>query len=333
MTRPVVVIPADFPPLVSRSPLLPTLDQLAEVRLHLDRPPSTAAQIQRLQDADILLNSRGSLSFPEQILQALPRLKMIAVCGIGYDSIHLATATRQGIVVSNIPGRTAPIVAEHALALLLAAARRTAWMTAELRHGRWPGDLSLSLAGRQLGVIGTGNIGCEMLRLGQAIGMQTVAWSLHPDPAKAERLNFRYVSLEELLRTSDAVSLHTRLSDQTRHLLNADRLALMKPTAVLVNTARGAVVDTLALADALQNRRLFAAGLDVYEQEPLPATHPLLACDQVVLTPHSADMTQAGIDLLTQGCIDNIAAFLKGQPQNVVNPDVFSFPQAPPHTV
>jgi len=333
MTRPVVVIPADFPPLVSRSPLLPQLEQFAEVRLHLDRPQSPAAQIQRMQDADILLNSRGSLSFPEHVLQALPRLKMIAVCGIGYDSIHLPTATRQGIVVCNIPGRTAPIVAEHALALLLAASRRTSWMTAELRSGRWPGDLSLSLAGQRLGVIGTGHIGCEMLRLGKAIGMQTVAWSLHPDPAKAALLGFEYLSLEELLRTSDAVSLHTRLSDQTRHLLNADRLALMKPAAVLVNTARGAVVDTLALADALQNRRLFAAGLDVYEHEPLPATHPLLACEQVVLTPHSADMTQAGVDLLTQGCIDNIAAFLQGQPRNVVNPEVRSFPQTPPHTL
>lgn len=333
MTRPVVVIPADFPPLVSRSPLLPQLEQFAEVRLHLDRPQSPAAQIQRMQDADILLNSRGSLSFPEHVLQALPRLKMIAVCGIGYDSIHLPTATRQGILVCNIPGRTAPIVAEHALALLLAASRRTSWMTAELRSGRWPGDLSLSLAGRRLGVIGTGHIGCEMLRLGKAIGMQTVAWSLHPDPAKAAQLGFEYLSLEELLRTSDAVSLHTRLSDQTRHLLNADRLALMKPAAVLVNTARGAVVDTLALADALQNRRLFAAGLDVYEHEPLPATHPLLACEQVVLTPHSADMTQAGVDLLTQGCIDNIAAFLQGQPRNVVNPEVRSFPQTPPHTL
>lgn len=333
MTRPVVVIPADFPPLVSRSPLLPQLEQFAEVRLHLDRPQSPAAQIQRMQDADILLNSRGSLSFPEHVLQALPRLKMIAVCGIGYDSIHLPTATRRGILVCNIPGRTAPIVAEHALALLLAASRRTSWMTAELRSGRWPGDLSLSLAGRRLGVIGTGHIGCEMLRLGKAIGMQTVAWSLHPDPAKAARLGFEYLSLEELLRTSDAVSLHTRLSDQTRHLLNADRLALMKPAAVLVNTARGAVVDTLALADALQNRRLFAAGLDVYEHEPLPATHPLLACEQVVLTPHSADMTQAGVDLLTQGCIDNIAAFLQGQPRNVVNPEVRSFPQTPPHTL
>ncbi|MFM7866212.1 MAG: 2-hydroxyacid dehydrogenase [Planctomycetaceae bacterium] len=333
MTRPVVVIPADFPPLVSRSPLLPQLEQFAEVRLHLDRPQSPAAQIQRMQDADILLNSRGSLSFPEHVLQALPRLKMIAVCGIGYDSIHLPTATRQGILVCNIPGRTAPIVAEHALALLLAASRRTSWMTAELRSGRWPGDLSLSLAGQRLGVIGTGHIGCEMLRLGKAIGMQTVAWSLHPDPAKAAQLGFEYLSLEELLRTSDAVSLHTRLSDQTRHLLNADRLALMKPAAVLVNTARGAVVDTLALADALQNRRLFAAGLDVYEHEPLPATHPLLACEQVVLTPHSADMTQAGVDLLTQGCIDNIAAFLQGQPRNVVNPEVRSFPQTPPHTL
>ncbi|HCP13245.1 MAG TPA: glycerate dehydrogenase [Planctomycetaceae bacterium] len=333
MALPVVVIPADFPPLVSRSPLLPQLDRLADVRLYLDRPQSAAAQIERIAEADIVLNSRGSLSFPQAILQALPRLKMLAVCGIGYDSIHLPTATQQGIVVCNIPGRTAPIVAEHALALLLATARRMAWMTAELRSGRWPGDLSLSLAGRQLGVIGTGHIGCEMLRLAHAIGMQTVAWSLHPDQAKAERLNFRYVSLPELLQTSDAVSLHTRLSDQTRHLLNAERLALMKPTAVLINTARGAIVDSVALAEALQKRQLFAAGLDVYEQEPLPADHPLLACEQVVLTPHSADMTQAGVDLLTQGCIDNIEAFLQGRPQNVVNPDVLSFPQSPSDTV
>lgn len=333
MTRPVVVIPADFP----RSCPAHHCCQ------HWTSSPKSACistdhshQMLRFSDCRKLISCSipaAASASRNTSCRRLPRLKMIAVCGIGYDSIHLPTATRQGIVVCNIPGRTAPIVAEHALALLLAAARRTAWMTAELRHGRWPGDLSLSLTGRQLGVIGTGNIGCEMLRLGRALGMQTVAWSLHPDPAKAERLSFKYLSLEELLRTSDAVSLHTRLSDQTRHLLNADRLALMKPTAVLVNTARGAVVDTLALADALQNRRLFAAGLDVYEQEPLPATHPLLACDQVVLTPHSADMTQAGIDLLTQGCIDNIAAFLNGQPQNVVNPDVFSFPQAPPHTV
>ncbi len=333
MALPVVVIPADFPPLVSRSPLLPLLDRLADVRLHLDRPQSAAAQIERIAEADIVLNSRGSLSFPQTILQSLPRLKMVAVCGIGYDSIHLPTATQQGIVVCNIPGRTAPIVAEHALALLLATARRMAWMTAELRSGRWPGDLSLSLAGRQLGVIGTGHIGCEMLRLARAIGMQTVAWSLHPDQAKAEKFNFRYVSLPELLQTSDAVSLHTRLSDQTRHLLNAERLALMKPTAVLINTARGAIVDSAALAEALQKRQLFAAGLDVYEQEPLPADHPLLACEQVVLTPHSADMTQAGVDLLTQGCIDNIEAFLQGRPQNVVNPDVLSFPQSPTDTL
>ena len=133
MALPVVVIPADFPPLVSRSPLLPQLDRLADVRLYLDRPQSAAAQIERIAEADIVLNSRGSLSFPQAILQALPRLKMLAVCGIGYDSIHLPTATQHGIVVCNIPGRTAPIVAEHALALLLATARRMAWMTAEHR--------------------------------------------------------------------------------------------------------------------------------------------------------------------------------------------------------
>ncbi len=326
MTRYNVVIPADFPPLVSASPHLEELRQVAEYQLYTDRPQEASEVIHRLRNADILLNSRGSLAFPEDILKQLPRLKMIAVCGIGFDSIHLPTATAQGIVVCNVPGRTASIVAEHALAMMLSTARRITWMNNSLQQGNWSGELSIPLTGKRLGVVGTGNIGCRMLQLCRAIGMKTSAWSLNPDPQKAAQLQFDYVDLETLLRESDVVSLHTRLSAKTHHLINAQRIALMKPTAILVNTSRGAVVCTKDLLDALHNGRLFGAALDVFEQEPLAADDPVRSCPRVVLTPHSADTTQEAIDLLTTGCIDNITAFLRGEPRNVVNPDVLNRP-------
>lgn len=323
-SRPLVVIPADFPPMVSRSPHLEMLQEAADVVLHLDRPVDDDEKVRRLKDADILLNSRSSLKIPRTVLAQLPRLKMIAVCGIGFDAIDLAASTEQGIVVSNIPGRTATVVAEHALGLMLAVARRMAWMTSELKAGRWRGDLGISLAGRQAGIIGTGNIGCETIRLCKAIGMSVVAWSLHPDSAKADSLGFRYVSIDELLQTSDVVSLHTRLSEKTQNLISARELAMMKPSAILINTSRGAIVDTAALVDALKRDALFGAGLDVFDQEPLPAGHPILACERIVLTPHTADQTQEGIDQLTLGCVGNIHGFLEGQPQNVVNPEVLT---------
>ncbi|MFN9717129.1 MAG: 2-hydroxyacid dehydrogenase, partial [Planctomycetota bacterium] len=285
-----------------------------------DRPSTDDDKVRRLRDADVLLNSRGSLTFPASVLRQLPKLRMIAVCGIGYDAIDLETAASQGIVVCNIPGRTATVVAEHTIALMLAVSRRLAWMTSELRAGRWRGDLGVSLQGKQLGVVGTGNIGCATIRMARALGMHVVAWSLHPHAEKSAALGFRYVSLEELLTESDVVSLHTRLSEKTRGLIGARELGMMKASAILINTSRGVIVDTAALVDALQSARLFGAGLDVFDQEPLPADHPILKCDQVVLTPHTGDQTQEGLDLLTQGCIDNIKAWLSGTPIHVVNP-------------
>ncbi len=322
ISRPLIVIPADFPPLVSQSSHLQTLREFADVVLHLDRPQDDDEKVLRLRDADILLNSRGSLKIPRSVLQRLPQLKMVAVCGIGFDAVDLRTATEQCIVVSNIPGRTASVVAEHALGLMFAVSRRMALMTSELKAGRWRGDLGVSLQGCQAGIIGTGNIGCEMIRLCKALGLRVVAWSLNPDSEKSARLGFRYVSKDELLQTSDVISLHTRLSEQTRKLIGFRELAMMKNSAILINTSRGAVVDTDALVDALQRDAIFGAGLDVFDQEPLPPDHPILTCDQIVLTPHSADQTQEGIDQLLLGCIDNIRAFLAGTPVNVVNPEV-----------
>ena len=158
-----------------------------------------------------------------------------------------------------------------------------------------------------------------MIRLCRAFEMEVVAWSFHPDYGLAEELGFQYVSREDLLTASDVVSLHVRLSSDTAGLIGAEQLGMMKPGSILINTARAAVVDTDALADSLNTGHLFGAAVDVFDIEPVAADNPLLQCRNVVLTPHSADQTPEGLDMLTLGCVDNIRAFLDGSPQNVVN--------------
>lgn len=313
-----VVIPGDFPAMVSRSAYLKRLDELADVRLYTDRPRDDVDLLQRLKPAEILLNSRSAVQVRESLLDQLPELKMIAVCGIGYDAIDLSAAAKRGIVVCNIPGRTASVVAEHAFGLMLSVSRRMAAMTMQIRNGTWPPDIGVSLLGKQIGVIGTGNIGCEMIRMCKAFGMEVVASSFHEDPDKAKRLGFRYVPFDELLQTSDVVSLHVRLSEESRGMIGKSQLLQMKLGAILINTARAAVVDTQALVAELKSGHLFGAGIDVYDEEPPAGDSALLSCDNVVLTPHSADQTPEGLDLLTLGCVDNIRAFLDGNPQNVV---------------
>ena len=314
----VIVIPGDDPPQIQGSPHLERLRRHGEVRLYTDRPATPEEKLARARDAVCLVNTRGAIKWPREALLALPRLKMATVCGIGTDSFDLVAARERGIVICNIPGKTAPIVAEHAFGLMLAVAKRAHYQTARLKGGRWGGVDNVYLQGKTLGVVGTGAIGGVMARLGRALGMDVVAWTFHPEPARAAELGVRYVPLDELLRTSDVVSLHVRLTPESRGLIGERELGLMKPGAILVNTARGPVVDTEALVAALHAGRLGGAGLDVFDTEPLPAGHPLLACEQIVLTPHNADQTPEGMDILNAGVVDNVIAFLEGRPQNVV---------------
>ena len=316
MTR--IVIPGDEPPQLAGSPRLDQLREFGEVVLYDNRPDAETEQLRRVQDAIAIINSRGQVKWPGHLLRQLPKLKMITVCGIGTDAIDLGTARELGITVCNIPGKTAAVVAEHAFSLMLAISRRVAYLSSEMKAGRWPRILTTSLISKTLGVIGTGNIGSEMIRLSRAFGMNVVAWSFHPSEEKADRLGFQYVELDQLLRQSDAVSLHVKLTDDSRDLIGQRELALMKPGSLLINTARGAVVKSDALVASLQSGQLAGAGLDVFDIEPLPADHPILACEQVVLTPHNADQTPEGIDLLNQGCVENVMAFLNGKPQHVV---------------
>ncbi len=313
-----IVVPGDAPPQIQGSSHLDRLKPYGDVQLYLNRPESDEEKIRRAEDADILINSRGMVKWNAQVLQRLPKLKLISLCSIGTDMIALDEAKKRGIVVCNQPGRTAPVVAEHSFGLMFALAKRAAFMTSAMQAGKWPRMDSVYLQGKTLGIIGTGHIGSEMARLGKAIGMNVIAWTYHSSAKRAKQLGIVYVSFKELLRRSDVISLHVKLTDDSFHLIGERELAMMKPNALLINVARGQIVDTDALVRALNSKHIGGAAIDVYDQEPPPADHPLLACEQVILTPHCADMTPEGVDLLNEGAVDNIIAFLQGNPKNVV---------------
>ena len=319
MPEPVkIVVPGDDPPQIADSPHLERLRPYGEVVVYRTRPESLEEKLDRVRGAQIIINSRGVVTWREEELRALPDLRMITTCSIGTDMIDLEVARELGIVVSNQPGRTAPVVAEHIFGLMFALAKRAAFQTAELKAGRWTRMMNYQLQGKRLGVVGTGQIGAEMARLGRAVGMEVIAWTFHPSEERARELGVRFVELEELLERADVVSLHVKLTGETRRLIGRKELARMKPGALLLNGARGEVVDMEALVESLQSGHLGGAGLDVYPEEPLPADHPILSCDQVVLTPHAADQTPEGVELLNEGAVENVIAFLEGRPQNNV---------------
>jgi D-3-phosphoglycerate dehydrogenase len=314
----VIVIPGDDPPQLQGSPHLERLKSHGEVILHADRPATAEDQVRRAANAVCLVNSRGAVKWSGAVLRRLPRLQMITACGIGTDAIDLEAAKELGIVICNLPGQTAPIVAEHALGLMLALAKRAWFQTNELKSGRWTARDNVYLRGKTLGLVGAGSIAAEMARLGKALGMEVLAWTFHPTSERAARLGVTFVSLEELLSRSDVVSLHVGLTSESRGLMGAEQIRRMKQGAMLINTARGPIVDSKSLVEALNVGHLGGAGIDVFDEEPLPADHPLLACRQVVLTPHNADQTPEGRELLNAGVVDNVIAFLQGQPRNCV---------------
>ena len=313
-----IVVPGDDPVQIQGSPELDRLTPYGRVRLYADRPSTLQEQVDRARGAEVIINSRSMVKWPAEALRALPKLRMITVCGIGTDAIDVEVASELGVTVCNQPGRTSGVVAEHIFGLMFAAAKRAAFQTAELKAGRWTRMDNVLLQGKTLGVIGTGNVGSEVARLANAVGMNVVAWTFHPSSERADRLGVRFVELDELLRTSDVVSLSVTLTPDTEGMIGERELALMRPGAVLVNGGRGRLVDTDALVRALSSGHLAGAALDVFDVEPLPPDHPILACQQVVLTPHLADQTPEGMELLNSGAVDNVIAFLEGRPQNAV---------------
>jgi D-3-phosphoglycerate dehydrogenase len=239
---------------------------------------------------------------------------MLSLWGTGTDNVDLAAARARRVTVTNTPAVAADSIAEHCLALLLAVARRIPRADSDVRQGDWPRGGGVQMRGKTLGVIGLGAIGRRFAALGAAIGMRVIAWTMHPDPA----LGFDLVPLDQLYRESDVVSVHLRLSEETRGMIGARELKSMKRSAILLNTARGPIVDEPSLVAALASGSITGAGLDVFDTEPLPKGHPLAALPNVVLTPHAAGVTPEALEAGLRMAVDNVFAYIDGTPRHVV---------------
>lgn len=266
--------------------------------------------------------------FTSTMMGQFPALKVIAVHGTGTDGIDLRAATERGIVVLNTPGMNSRSVAEHAMALLFALAKRITIADQAVRNNEYTSVKYLGgfqeIMGMSLGVIGYGATGQILSRLATGLGMTVRVFSSQP----AETINLagciKAASLESLLRESDYVSLHAPSTPKTKHLINADRLALMKPGACLINTSRGALVDENALAEALRHGKLAGAGLDVFEQEPLPVDSPLMSAPNIILTPHTAASTESAMRNMALAAVQGILDVVNHQrPSSLVNPAVW----------
>ncbi|AZM62559.1 MULTISPECIES: phosphoglycerate dehydrogenase [unclassified Streptomyces] len=256
--------------------------------------------------------------FTADVLSRVPRLRAVVRTGVGHDSIDVAAARELGITVSNLPGINAVAVAEYTLGLLLAAARRLVQSATGVAAGGWPRQDGHELRGATLGLIGYGAAARAVVPLARAFGMRVLCATSVPHGERTDP-SVEFTGLPELLAASDYVSVHTALTERTRHLLDADAFRRMKPTAVLVNTARGAVVDEQALADAVRTGRIAGAALDVVGEEPLPADSPLRDVEGIVVYPHMAGQTaEARAAAGREGAAELVAA-LEGRPRFAVN--------------
>lgn len=313
-----IVVPDDYPPVISESSALKRLKGLGEVTVHTTAPESEEGLIDRIKEADIAVNIRAYCQFTDTVFDRCTRLRLLSVWGTGVDNIDLASANGHGVIVTNTPNTATESIAEHALTLMLALARKVPQIHSKVRSGEWPRGLVTQLYGKTLGVVGTGAIGRQVGALGRGIGMNVLAWTYNPTPERAREYGVTYVPMEELLRKSDVVTIHLRLTDDSRGLIGRAELEKMKPTAILINTARGTIVDAEALVEALRSGRIAGAGLDVFPQEPIDAADPLLALDNVVLTPHSAGQTPEVLERGLHMAVDNVEHFLRDDPTNVV---------------
>lgn len=307
-----IVIPDDAPVVMGSSAAYREFVSRHAVR-YFDTLPG-AALLERIADAEVVVNIRSSTRFPAEVFAACPKLRMLSIWGTGTDNVDLEAARRHGVVVTNTPGVAAISIAEHCLMLTLAVARGILATDASVRRGEWVKGSMSQLMGKTLGIIGLGAIGRRFATLGAAIGMKVIAWTMHPNPA----LGFESVSLERLLAESDVVSLHLRLSDQTKLFLRAEHFAMMKRSSIFINTARGPIVDEAALVAALEEGQIAGAGLDVFDVEPLPEGHPLTKLPNVVLTPHNAGITPETLEAGLALSLRNVEGFLEGRVENRV---------------
>lgn len=273
-----------------------------------------------LADFEILAVMRERTLFDRATLETLPNVKLIVTTGTRNAAIDVAACRERGITVCGTGGTTSA-TPELTWALILSLARHVPTENAAMREGRWMSTIGMDLAGNTLGIIGLGRLGTVMAGIAKAFGMRVIGWSQNLTDAAAAAAGAERVSKEELFRQSDFITIHYKLSDRSTGLVGAAEFALMKPTAYLVNTSRGPIVDTTALVDALKSGRIAGAGIDVYDTEPLPADHPLRSCPRTVLTPHIGYVSENTYDVFYPETVEAIEKWIAGSPVRVIEKD------------
>ena len=294
------------------------LQSIGEVSFLHDYPADTATLIQRLEPFEVICLMRERTPFDAALLRGLPRLKLLLTGGMRNAAIDLATAAELGIQVRGTDSykHAAP---ELTWALLMALTRNLLHEANALRNGGWQQGLGGDLHGKTLGILGLGNIGKRVAQFGQVFGMPVIAWSEHLTPERAAEAGVTYVSKQQLFQQADVLSVHLVLSERSRGLVDAQALGWMKPGALLVNTARGPIVDEAALIDALQNGRLGGAALDVFAEEPLPADHPFRRLANVLATPHVGYVSRQNYQQFYGQMIEDLQAWAAGQALRLLN--------------
>jgi phosphoglycerate dehydrogenase-like enzyme len=277
-----------------------------------DRPFRDEADVvASLADFEVLCVLRERTRFPRSVIEKLPKLKLMASTAMRNAAIDMAAAADRGITVCGTGGG-------HVATPELAVARNIAIEDANVRSGRWQTTVGMELSGKTLGLLGLGRLGGEVARIAAAMGMKLIAWSQNLTAERCAATGAELVSKDDLFRRADVLSVHLVLSDRSRGLVGARELGLMKPTAILVNTSRGPIVETAPLVEALKAGRLRGAGLDVYDSEPLPTDHPLRSCPRTVLTPHLGYVSEETYRIFYGDTVDNIEAWLAGAPKRIM---------------
>ena len=316
-----VVVPDDTAGSYARSANTRRLKDVAEVVLHDTKPAGVDGLISRVKDADIILSFRPAFTrFPAAVLRACAGLRMICISGTGVEDVDVAEATARGVAVTNVVGASNQAVAEMCMALMFDVARQVSRAHNAIREGDWQGFEGIELRGKTLGILGLSAIARELAPMAAGIGMRVLSWSQNNDAERARAVGANAAPLEEVLAESDVLSLHMRLFPQLNGFLGERQFAQMKPGAILINTARGELIDEAALLAALAGGRLRGAGLDVFAQQPLPAEHPLRKHAGVVLSPFNGWNTSDASERMLRHSVDNVINFLAGTPTNVVNP-------------
>jgi phosphoglycerate dehydrogenase-like enzyme len=292
-----------------------------QVRAFNDHVNDLEPLVDRLQDFEIVTCMRERTPFRRDLLERLPNLRLLVTTGMRNAAIDLKAATDLGILVCGTAGGPDAPPAELTWGLILALARHIPQENAATREGCWGTTVGMSLEGKVLGVLGLGRLGTKVAKVGVAFEMSVIAWSQNLTAERAAQCGATLVSKDELLARSDILSIHVQLSARTRGLVGARELSLMKPTAYLINTARGPIVDEAALVQALQSRTIAGAGLDVFDQEPLPPDHPLKRLDNALLMPHAGYVTQDQYQVRYRDTVEDVAAYFKGEPLRVLNPE------------